>query len=365
MPLHVFYEYGEPNSVSSWMDRWSVAQFWKPVSQTKKIQDSVSQRRQSNGQNIEPRTCRSKRTRRSNAANVESLSMSLTSEFEKPKRNFRKVSSHPAEPVQENPQIELEKVKRNLRKVHNPKLENSVLSEAESENPKQSVEKKALGASGHDDLEQQNDTTSETMENETALNLCNLPDTETVSKPSATKVVSDLSIADQPTAVYNPPVESVGNDTIICGEEAVESKVLTENISIEENISTRNGVLNEDPEIDPQNSCRKASIDVKEERTENGSLNSPKLPSYMAATQSAKAKLRIQGSPRFGQDGIEKSNPVRRHSLPSLTHNKLNSQSPRTQRLVQSGSKGGNKGNRYVPSNGSGMLLLIVLGVPF
>ncbi|KNA05581.1 hypothetical protein SOVF_189050, partial [Spinacia oleracea] len=54
------------------------------------------------------------------------MSTQSTSEVEKPRRNLKKVVSHPADLVQENPQHELEKVRRSLRKVHTPVSESSV-----------------------------------------------------------------------------------------------------------------------------------------------------------------------------------------------------------------------------------------------
>ncbi|KAE8697645.1 IQ-domain 28, putative isoform 3 [Hibiscus syriacus] len=55
-----------------------------------------------------------------------------------------------------------------------------------------------------------------------------------------------------------------------------------------------------------QKSSRKAFNPANQDHTENGPQISPPLPSYMAATESAKAKLRLQGSPRSGQDGDDK-----------------------------------------------------------
>ena len=85
----------------------------------------------------------------------------------------------------------------------------------------------------------------------------------------------------------------------------------------------------------------------------------------MAATESAKAKLRAQGSPRFGQDETEKNNTAGsgRHSLPSSTNKKISSYSPKTQRSVPAGGKGGNKSDRTVPSSkaGNGMNYDIML----
>ncbi|XP_062116457.1 protein IQ-DOMAIN 31-like [Humulus lupulus] len=429
MPLYVHYESGEPNSVSSWLECWSSTYFWKPLLQPKKILDSKSHKKLGNGQIAEPQASRSKRTRRPNPANVESFSAQAPSEVEKPKRNFRKVSSHAAEPVQENPQIELEKIKRNLRKVHNPIVENSVPSEAETEIAKPIIEKEITSPS-HDGLEQyisnsnekvkKETPSSEKLKKETASSekakketasgekakkevasgekakketassekakkevastekakketTCNekekkettfnekekketfnLPDVEAVSEPSVTKEVFDLSSGDQPMVDAKPLMESTGKEENLPGDQATdESNVLTESTRKEENFPTENGGLSLKEDLtggENQKSGRKTLTPAKQERVENGLQNSPALPSYMAATESAKAKLRAQGSPRIGQETTEKNSVNRRHSLPSSTNNKISSQSPRTQRLVQTGGKGGNKSDRSLPS---------------
>lgn len=357
MPLRVQYESGDPNSVLNWLERWSRSYFWKPAPQPKKIMDLKPQRKQGNGHIGEPQISRSKRTRR--PANVESVSVQATSEFEKPKRNFRKTSSQPADPVQENPQSELEKVKRSLRKVHNPIVDNSVMSDAETETPKQIVEK-TLNSPNHDVTECHTNNAGEKMKKETT-NASILPVVQTVPETLAKKEPSDLLADNQPTIDSKPPPESK-NNVIPDGKAAVESKVVTDSTGKEENISMANGGLSQKDElagIDNQKSSRKASTPAKQERLENGSgvQSSPTLPSYMAATESAKAKLRVQGSPRIGQDVSEKNSVPRRHSLPSST-NKISSQSPRTQRLVQAGGKGGNKSERSLLSSrdGNGMM---------
>jgi hypothetical protein len=81
----------------------------------------------------------------------------------------------------------------------------------------------------------------------------------------------------------------------------------------------------------------------------------------MAATESAKAKLRMQGSPRFSEDRVEKNNITRRHSLPSSTNSKISSESPRTQRAVHGSGKGGNKSDKSLLSSrdGNGMKCLL------
>uniref|UniRef100_A0A6P4AD22 protein IQ-DOMAIN 31 isoform X1 n=1 Tax=Ziziphus jujuba TaxID=326968 RepID=A0A6P4AD22_ZIZJJ len=448
MPLNVHYESGDPNSVLNWLARWSRSYFWKPAPQPKKIRDLKSQRKQSNGQIVEPQTSRSKRTRR--PAIVENVTAQAPSEIDKPKRNFRKVSSQsaPAEPVQENPQYELEKVKRSLRKVHNPVVENCVVSDAETETSKTTGEK-TLNTSAHDittnppnlpvvetvleplakkelphpnnaNEKMKKETTtssnipvvetvpeplakkepprpnnaSEKMKKETntaskiplvetvpeplpkkepsrpnnasekmkkeTTTASNISLVETVPEPLMKKELPDVSSGNLPPTDSKPPPESNTKDKIISDEQAaLELKVVKESTGKEENTSKTNGGLNQKDDLtssDNQKSSRKSSTPAKQERVENGSgvQSSPTLPSYMAATESAKAKLRLNGSPKIVQDASEKNNVTRRHSLPSSTNSKISSQSPRTQRLVQTGGKGGNKSEKSLSSSRDG-----------
>ncbi|GAV76930.1 IQ domain-containing protein/DUF4005 domain-containing protein [Cephalotus follicularis] len=332
MPLHLHYLSGEPNSISNWLELWSASRFWNSLQQ-KKVLDSKSQKKQGNGQAFENETGRPKRSvRRIPAANLDSQP---TSEFEKPKRNLRKVSSHPVDLVQDNPQHELEKIKRNLRKVHNPIIENSVQSEAEGEKPKQSPEN-VSSTSCHDVLERSLSNLGEKMKKEPTLAMPKLADVETTPEPLEINEGFDLSHGDK---------------------DAVDSKPLLECSGKDENIPITNGGLSHNGDLtsnENQKSSRKASTPAKQERAENGLQNSPTLPSYMAATESAKAKLRLQGSPRLVQDGSDKNNHTRRHSLPSSTNGKISSHSPRTQRLVNSGGKGGNKNDKSLLSSKDG-----------
>ncbi|KAL0695117.1 hypothetical protein Bca4012_062297 [Brassica carinata] len=87
--------------------------------------------------------------------------------------------------------------------------------------------------------------------------------------------------------------------------------------------------------------------DVKEERTpkqknKETPNSSQGLPSYMQATKSAKAKLRLQGSSSPKQQGTEKA--TRRYWLPSSGNNaRVTSDSPKTTRVSNSGGKTGKK----------------------
>ncbi|KAI4343850.1 hypothetical protein L6164_011151 [Bauhinia variegata] len=351
MALRLQYVPGDPNSVLSWLKRWSVSQFWIPVPQPKKIPDSKSHRKQGANNAVgEALLSKSKRTNRKlSTGNLDSVSAQANPEHEKPKRNLRKVSSQQStDPVQENPQSELEKIKRNLRKVHNPVVENTAQSEVESEIPKQHLEKVTV-TSGQGVSEPGVTPSNEKTKKEATLT--NVPDVEITPRPSVNKEVTEMPTDYQATMDTKPLTESTNTDKNISGDEALnEPKDLPESIK-DENTPLTNGDLShkEDPTgNENQKPSRKAAILAKQERAENGLLNSPTLPSYMAATESAKAKLRAQGSPRFGQDGVEKNNVARRHSLPSSTNSKVSSHSPRTQRPVQAGGKGG---NRTVPSS--------------
>ncbi|XP_050379019.1 protein IQ-DOMAIN 31 [Argentina anserina] len=356
MPLRLHFEPRDPNSVPNWLERWSATHFWKPLPQPRKVPDSKSQRT-----HRDPQTGKIKRsTRRLPAANGESVSVQATSEPEKPKRILRKVSSQPADPVLENPQIELEKVKRNLRKVHTPIEENSMQTEVEAQNLKQNVEK-ASSASGHNIFEGITDNSVEKMMKEPIVTLSSLPDAEITPEPSAEKETFNILSHDQVAMDLKPVTEGTGKEMNIPSEEAaVESNILTESSKKDENIPVPNGVLSQKEELtsnDIHKSSRKTSTPAKQEHSENGLQNSPTLPSYMAATASAKAKLRAQGSPRPGLEATEKTektNSTRRHSLPSSANGKITSQSPRTQKLVQSGGKGGIKSDKSLSASRDG-----------
>ncbi|KAL4344921.1 hypothetical protein AHAS_Ahas11G0226700 [Arachis hypogaea] len=356
MALHLQYVPGDPNSVLSWLERWSATNFWKPVPQPKKIRDTKHQRKQGTISVGEAPLSKSRRTtRKVPAASFDPAPVQANPELEKPKRSLRKISSQPSDTLQENPQSELEKVKRNLRKVHNPVVENAVVPEVEPEAPKQHLEKGAF-TPVHGVSEQGITSSDEKNNKEPTLTISNVPDAEPAIN-YISKEVSDMPSHYQVVVQPKPLTEIISKDENIAEDEVkTEPKDLPETSCKVENSHITNGDLShkEDPVgTENQKPNRKASNVVKQERAENGLQNSPTLPSYMAATESAKAKLRAQGSPRLGHDGSERNNVARRHSLPSSTNTKISSQSPRTQRPVQSGGKGSNKpvpsrdGNAY------------------
>ncbi|KAI8016967.1 Protein IQ-DOMAIN 31 [Camellia lanceoleosa] len=139
MPLCLQYDTTKPNSVLTWLERWSESHLWEPIPQLKKVPGSKSQKKQGNPQTVDTETGRVKQSlRRNPPSNLDHILTKSTFEIEKSRRSFRKVSSHPADSdsVQEHPQNELEKVKRNLGKIQNPNTEGTVQSEIDIEKPK-------------------------------------------------------------------------------------------------------------------------------------------------------------------------------------------------------------------------------------
>ncbi|THG18609.1 hypothetical protein TEA_021409 [Camellia sinensis var. sinensis] len=271
--LRLQYNSTEPNSVLNWLERWSASLLWKPIPSTKKVAGSKSQKKKVNPQTVDPETGRVKLSvRRIPSLNLDNVSTQSTSETEKPRRNLRKVSSHPADSVQEHPQNELEKVKRSLRKVHNPNTEGTIQSEADSEKPKYGLEK-VLSFSDQNTAEENISDSGEKIKKGTTVTVSKLPDIE---------------------ATLEPPVVIEANDLLCDDQTAIESQP-RENSGKHEGIPVTNGELRSREDItvnESQKSARTASSAAKQERAKNGVQNRPAVPSYMAATESAKAKLK-------------------------------------------------------------------------
>ncbi|CAN0903526.1 Protein IQ-DOMAIN 31 [Linum grandiflorum] len=382
MPLGLYYDSAEPNSVSNWLERWSASCCWRTLPQPKKTHPSKQQRKQGSGQVVEAETTRPKRSVRRvpAAASADNSTVQAATEYEKPKRSFRKVTSHPVEAVQENPQSELEKVKRSLRKVHNPVVEKNIQPEIEAEKPRQSVEKmsripieklkrSAEGASGAS-----SEKPDETMEKVSGMPAEAILDQQLSNaaekQKKATKMPSEEAavVLKEPTLEHSasPDLEKTPQprqkdemDKVLQSDQpSLEPTAAIENDGKEETAPLTNGdQCNEEPASNENHkSGKRASTQAKQEVAENGAQNnSPTVPSYMAATASAKAKLRAQGSLRLSQDSAEKTNPTRRHSLPSSANGKVSSHSPRTHRPANgSGGKGKTKGEKAVLSSRDG-----------
>ena len=344
MPFNLHYDSGEPNSAWNWLERWSSFQFRGPLPQPKGVPNSKPHRQQDHIQTGETELSTEKRgVRKVPAINVGNNPLHSTSEREKSRRTIRKARVHQAEAVQEHHQNELERVKRNLRKISASNSAAPDRSETVTEKPKLNMKK--LSSSTASDVPQKSvDNFSEKINDPIVA----------VSKDSERP---RLEIPPEPLALEET-VEMLHHDDPAGEQLPLETFEKVDNIPKE----TEELNVKEDQTSKENHRSRRRSLSAKQEYSENVSQRSPTLPSYMAATESAKAKLRAQGSPNFGEGEIE-NGFVRRHSMPTQANGKLSSMSPRVHRLVQENGKGGNKSDRSLPSSkdGQGNILKQVL----
>ncbi|XVF85988.1 hypothetical protein PTKIN_Ptkin17bG0164700 [Pterospermum kingtungense] len=340
LPLRLQYGPEEPNLSWQWLQRWTRSHFWESPSPP--IRSLASKAETKGDENGRVKTKRS--VRKSSNAKFENGSSRSTSEYEKPKRGPRRVSGNPAD-------SELEKVKRNLRKLSDSAKEASDKSQVK-EKTKQTLEKIKPSDSAKevsDKSEVVNEKTKQTPEKTSSSDDPDVSEQEsaekmrdvtaTLSKPSNLEAdlkfsTEDVSLDESnvsPT-VDLPPTENNGE---------IEKMPVTEELSSkDEQVSNESSKENQ----------RRASFPAKIDNQENGLNTLKKVPSYMAPTQSAKARLKGHGSPRFTNEVIEKNGLNRRYSLPS-TNSSLSSPSPRTPKLVQSSGKGAIRSDKSISSS--------------
>ncbi|KAF8696230.1 hypothetical protein HU200_037131 [Digitaria exilis] len=336
-PLHFQYDKRDPNSTYNWLERWTIGCIWKPVFQPKKVSDGKLLVRKASYA-METESAKLKRNiRKGSAAAVESFHTSTTGESEKLRRNPKKFSNFPADSVPDSQLSELEKVKRNLRKVTNSMAEASKISSSRVDSSKASDSTPDVpqasnslaeipkmtsllnGNSDHCEKELQNTheascplETQEYSGNGHVLEYSNMDNFDLIPglKSDLETQLDSVSIGDnvgEDTAAELMPLQNIDNeDNALRKKEEARSK--------EEHLY--NGSL--------RSSKRKSPSPNKSEYVENGARTTsvqPRKPSYMAATESAKAKLRAQNSPRLDSDSsAEKNGFTRRHSLPSSTN---------------------------------------------
>ncbi|XP_048547195.1 protein IQ-DOMAIN 31-like isoform X1 [Triticum urartu] len=340
--LHFQYDERDPNSAFNWLERWTISRVWKPVYQTKRnaIADAKPQTKRASYA-METESGKLKRNaRKSSAMSVEPTPpTNMPLETEKTRRNPRKFTSTPADSVPDSQLTELEKVKRSLRKVTNSMAEASKVSspatetpdhpEIQFEKPQRTAQEvpvyPEIQEPHHDDL----------LEN--AKVDIFVPDLKPEVEVTPYAVTTEEKL-NEPTVVATTaevmPLQDIDNEENALVNDA-EQRSREEPLSAE---SLKGG-------------NRRSSFSTKPEYPENGSKNSPAVPSYMAATKSAKAKLRGQISPRLSADSAEKTVYTRRHSLPSPANGKQNSHSPRTQRPIHPGTKEGAKVDKSMLSS--------------
>ncbi|KAL1062484.1 hypothetical protein V6Z11_D13G083400 [Gossypium hirsutum] len=298
LPLQLQYVPEEPNSSWQWLQRWTRSQFWeypsKPIrsGKTKLSVQKLSFAKAVNG------------------------SSHSTLEYEKNKRGLRRISvNSAADSVREHPQNELERVKRNLRKLSNSSKEVTDKSEFVNEKTKKTL-KKYSSSNGPDVLEQES---AEKIRDVTA----------TLSELSILE--ADLKFSSEHASLGEPIVCPAVDFPPAKNNGKIEHMPLTEELnSKDEQVGDESSNTNQ----------RRASFPANIDNQANRLNHMPKVPSYMAPTESAKARLRGQGSPRFIPEAVEKNGLNRRYSLPTSTNSNTGSQSPHTQRQVRVAGKG-------------------------
>ncbi|XP_059316720.1 LOW QUALITY PROTEIN: protein IQ-DOMAIN 29-like [Lycium ferocissimum] len=332
MPLRLHYVPEEPNSCQKWLVRWTVSQIWQSRSKPKTLSEKKHQ-------NTEADIALSKHNgRKVHSRKMQNGSNHSTSGSEKKK------SSHSVNSVIQNPGSEIKKVKHNLKKISSPLLEKPVQSEVDTERKKQSHEKSSNILVPQKSISDEPLKSLEgTVENST-----------NVETPQDTQVVDDtvthFDILSVSVTHHNSSIDATNNFS----QSDVHQKSITDNRE-DTPVGNEDSCTNHDNEGNESNKVnRRVSLPAKHD-VDASTPTTRKVPSYMAPTKSAKAKLKEQASPRFGQDVAEKNAQTRRHSLPSPMNGKLSSSpSPRVQRLVQASAKEGIKIDRSLSSSRDG-----------
>ncbi|WOH16462.1 hypothetical protein DCAR_0936015 [Daucus carota subsp. sativus] len=341
MPLQLCYEPEEPNSLSNWLNRWTLLQVLGPHSQFKETIGVTGSSSLSVG--TDKARSRGSVSRITSSDNDNGLKRSVP-ESERNKVKLKKVTKDPVKSIQEHPQNGTKKVLRNPKKVSKPLVETSVKAVAGSERRKHSI-----GKSSKSDI-------SEGISNpvEKVIEVSEKAE----SKPSDVEISQELPAEGTDSKLDNhsyaplqpseTPVQQKEEVTPVQQKEEVTPVQTKEELTlVDEEIKKKNALINDE---NKKASMRRASLPAKHDYLEKDIHSTPRVPSYMAATESAKAKLRAQASPNFDQDDAEKYALRRRHSLPSSNSGKFGS-SPRMHKLIQASIKGGMRGDRSLMSS--------------
>lgn len=298
-----------------WLDCWTRSHFWAPLPESKTKLDSASNEKNSSSQTVESNEGKVKRkVWKVSGSKVDDGSISDSS---KSKQCPKKVSTG-----QENPQKEFNK--RNLKKT----LVHNVSDRSETANEKRKLVRKISG-----------NTVSDVSEHASTISAQKVKGL-TVSKSKQSDLEQSLE----------QPVEDEHDNPIVLQTSMNNGR--DEGIQgVNEDLNCGNNCISS---MSPKNCQRRASLPANFDKQDDGVQNTPRLPSYMAPTESAKARLRGQGSPRLASDLEDKNGMTRRHSLSSSISGKLGSFSPRAERLVALSNKGIIRTDRSLSSSRDG-----------
>ncbi|CAN6848463.1 hypothetical protein Bca4012_052081 [Brassica carinata] len=345
LPLKIQYGPEDPNSAMVWLERWTLLQVWAPGPLVVKSLVAKSQTKKRSFQPVEADKGKLKKGIKKPPGGLttgSSSSSRSTAEKEKPKRNVRKASTL----GKEVSRTENDKSKQNSRKSTSAVKEVSSSLEFKEEMPRVSLRKssvsngieKPIRRSAEKKKEIADSVQKESPGDEVSAHVVDTPEEEKV-KDSTETVSKDES---------SPALDAMEQD---------ELKTEERNDKAEEEIQEPDLQISSENGNDTKPSDRRASLPAKIENhhQEEGLTHSGrKIPSYMAPTASAKARVRGgQGSPRFGgQEKPGKNGITRRHSLPPAAANgKLDTMSPRAHRLLIASAKGSMNSDRSFSSS--------------
>ncbi|KAG2301673.1 hypothetical protein Bca52824_030324 [Brassica carinata] len=348
LPLKIQYGPEDPNSAKVWLARWTLLQVWAPGPLVVKSLVAKSQTKKRSFQAVETDKGKLKKGIKKPPGGLNpgsSSSTRSTAEIEKPKRNVRKASTL----GKEVSRTENDKSKQNSRKSTSAVKEGSSL-EVKDEKPRVSLRKASLS----NGLEKPPRKSAEKKKE--------IADTVQKELPGD-KVSAPVADSPEEEKVKESP-EVVSKEAELDEDET--SPVQDELKTAEINDKAEEEIQEPDVQISSENgnaasentkpSDRRASLPAKIENhhQEEGLTHSGrKIPSYMAPTASAKARVRGgQGSPRIGgQEKPEKNGITRRHSLPTGANGKLSTMSPRAHRLLIASAKGSMNSDRSFSSS--------------
>ncbi|XP_014521332.1 protein IQ-DOMAIN 31 isoform X1 [Vigna radiata var. radiata] len=330
VPLSLTSDPGEPNFGWKWLEYWTLSHFWAPHPVLKKKSDSLSDEKNGSSQTVQRGQVK-RTTRKSPAVKGDNGSVLAAN---RSKQRPKKDSSHPLPSAQEHPQKETEKSSLEKKLALNVSNGSEVVNEK-----RKNSSRKILDHSVTDVLEQVPNASSEKMEDLTVAKSEESDPGKGHAQPAKDENCNEP---------HNDPI-SVSRTSVKKGENEK-----NQGVGEDQNGGDDNCISN--------NCQRRASLPANF-NDQDGEVYAtpvtPRLPSYMAPTESAKAKLRGQNSPRFATDLVEKSSTTRRHSLSSSLNGRSGSFSPRAERLMAVSGRGVIKSDRSLSSSRDGTEKLI------
>lgn len=321
VPISLSFHPGEPNMVREWLDRWTWSHFWAPLPELKKKLDCVSNEKNGSCQTVERGQVK-RNTRKSSTVKTDDGSVSGSNKYKQcPKRD----SNRPLLTAQEHPQKEIEKSGSKKTRMQNVSDRSEVVNEKRK----------------HSSRKNSDHTVTDVSE---------------LSTSASSEKMKDLAVS---KSKESDPEKSLGQQV----EDKHDNEPHNDPIAVlqtSEMNGRDEGTQAVSDDLNGGDNCmsnsykRRASLPANFNDQDNELHNTPRLPSYMAPTESAKAKLRGQGSPRFASDLVDKNSITRRHSLSSSLNGKSDSFSPRAERLVAMSGKGVIRADRSLSSSRDG-----------